>query len=171
MPEISIPYNPDKTLAEQFGEAILQPFKYDSREVYVYVARRMWCDCPVAAHPQGYDTKSTSKVLAEWVKLGLAIDTVPRDDVYLRPCRHTPPDAFDSADFVYAAEQICGCVVGVQPVGHKDNRPGNAKVIQVWGEEGFFVHTLRMSDIHLNPICPHRRPPEKQEMLPGLMSP
>ncbi len=143
------------------------PKKYKSGGPYVYVATRPYCQCALAVHPHGYDHKAAGRVLVEWGKAGWMVRTVSKSHANVAICEHTPPK--DVEPLVYVAERYCGCCVGVQPP-IPGGEAGVAKVLQVWAEQGYYIQAVPLSDVWIEPNCPHEPPKEKQEMLPGLAS-
>lgn len=165
-----------KTRGESYGpfdmdrvmDAIaVLPKKYERGRPWIYVATRPYCECPLAVHPHGYDPKAAGRVLAEWGKAGWTIRTVSKASAFIGLCEHEAPEEAETV--VYVAEKHCGCCVGVQPP-IPGNEAGVAKVLQVWAEQGYYIQSIPLSDVYIEHNCPHEKPKEKQEMLPGLAS-
>lgn len=148
-------------------EMRLESKKYRSGGPYVYVATRPYCTCALAVHPHGYDPKAAGRVLAEWGKAGWMVRTVGKRVANVAICEHSASE--DAEPLVYVAEKHCGCCVGVQPP-IPGGETGVAKVLQVWAEQGYYIQSIPLSEVYIEPVCPHEAPKEKQEMLPGLAS-
>ena len=144
-----------------------EPKKYKNGGPYVYIATRPYCTCVLALHPMGYDLKATGRVLAEWGKAGWMVRTVSKMFTNVVVCPHEPPK--EAEPLVYVAEKHCGCCVGVQPP-IPGGEAGVAKVLQVWAEQGYYIQSVPLSEVYIEPVCPHEPTKEKQEMLPGLAS-
>lgn len=148
-------------------EMRLESKKYRSGGPYVYVATRPFCACALAMHPHGHDHKAAGRVLAEWGKAGWMVRTVGKRTANVAICEHSASE-YDEP-LVYVAEKYCGCCVGVQPP-IPGGEAGVAKVLQVWAEQGYYIQSIPLSEVYIEPVCPHEKPKEKQEMLPGLAS-
>ena len=44
------------------------------------------------------------------------------------------------------------------------------RVLQVWAEQMYYIQSIPLSAVYIKAHCPHQKPKEKQEMLPGLAS-
>ncbi len=155
-----------ETFNRALADIVILPKKYKIGP-YVYVATRPYCQCALAVYPHGYDEKAAGRVLAEWGKAGWMVRTVKKMAANVTICDHTPPP--DAEPLVYVAEKNCGCCVGVQPP-IPGGETGVAKVLQVWSEQGYYIQSIPLSEVHIEPTCPHEKPKEKQQMLPGLAS-
>jgi hypothetical protein len=157
------PFDMDRVM----GAIVLEPEKYKGGGPYIYTATRPFCDCPLAFHPHGFDPKAAGRVLAEWGKAGWMVRTVSKHHAHIEICQHKYKE--DQEPLVYVAERYCGCCVGVQPA-IPGSEAGVAKVLQVWAEQGYYIQSIPLGDVYIEAHCPHQKPKEKQEMLPGLAS-
>ena len=122
--------------------------KYD-RGPYFYVATSSYCSCPKAIQP-----KANGRILAEWVKAGAVIRTLPADGgLFVGVCLHKPPNDSDREALLFVAEDTCGCCVSVQQ--RMPDQNAVAKVIQVWAEAEKFIQSLPASEITVVGVCPH----------------
>jgi len=149
------------------ADIVTLPKKYKGGGPYVYVATRAHCKCALAVHPLGHDVKAAGRVVAEWGKAGWMVRTISKLIVELVVCSHEPSE--NDEPLVYVAEKYCGCCVGVQPP-IPGGEAGVAKVLQVWAEQGYYIQSIPLSQVHIEAECPHEPPKETQQMLPGLAS-
>ncbi len=155
------------SVSHALADIVTLPKKYKSGGPYVYVATRPYCRCAIAVHPQGHDLKAAGRVLAEWGKAGWMVRTIGKMAVDVLICLHEPSETDEP--LVYVAEKHCGCCVGVQPP-IPGGEAGVAKVLQVWAEQGYYIQSIPLSEVYIEPTCPHEKPKEKQQILPGLAS-
>lgn len=157
----------DSRVLDAYIESL--PEKYKGSGPYIYIATRPFCKCALAIHPHGGDLKAAGRVLAEWGKAGWMVHTVSKRDAWMNVniCEHSWPAKAEPV--VYVAEKFCGCCVGVQPP-IPGSEAGVAKVLQVWAEQGYFIQSIPLSNVHIDAHCPHQKPKEKQAYLPGLAS-